>query len=104
MAAWRRGLDAVPMPDTPPSDPGGPALAVDVGRARRRRDLEAIDRHVAAGADRWRSSPTARTRWPSASRPDGTISAALKAGRHLRVLARVADGATETIVFVEDGR
>jgi hypothetical protein len=104
LAAWRRGLDAVPMPDTPPTDPDGPASPWTSGVHAAGGDLEAMERHVAAGRGPVALFTNGAYSVALGARAGWDHSPALKAGRRLRVLARVADGATETVVFVEDGR
>jgi hypothetical protein len=100
LAAWRQGLDAVPMLDGPPRGPGDaaspwrPDVVAPAGAA-----LDAVAGHVEAA------------RGPSAVFGNGAYTvavgvkvgwqhdAALRQGRRLRVVARAADGARETVVF-----
>lgn len=86
LAAWKQGLDAVPMLDTAPTPrdasaspwqpeaaSGGPALLIVNGA--------------------WSVAVGVPSGWDH--------GAALKPGRHLRVAARMGDGTRDTIVFEE---
>jgi hypothetical protein len=102
MAAWRQGLDAIPMLDGSPRAAGDDASPwrPEVVPPRTG-DEAAVAQHVEAG------------RGPTALFGNGAYSvvvgvktgwqydAALRAGRGGRVVARVADGTRETLVVTE---
>ncbi len=85
IAAWDQGLDAVPMLDTAPTPVDAPASPWRPGAAAGPVLL------VVNGA--WSVAAGAPQGWDHA--------AALKPGRHVRVVARMGDGARETLVFEE---